>query len=344
MKERPGATLRDEVGPRVEIEYTIVDRESLALRPIADLVLGAEGRLELGAIACSVTRVPHALVLSTKDPIDSPTGAAGDFQAAVRELGSRLEPERAMLLPGGLHPFSDGFESARSTRVSLPFRDGAELDRLRAAARAVRPLLPALAASSPIAEGQATGFLDSRIEGTRVGTEDVSSSSDAIEIGVLDVAECPAADLAIAEALIAVVQALYHEELSSYADQCRLATPPLANLLRDVSRAGERAIVPDAALLRVLGFAGLASDEPRASDVWRHLIDATLGDTAAHLLTRARLDVILREGPLARRILASGETRATYAKLALCLTEGRMLRVPSLSPSPPAASSGSARA
>jgi hypothetical protein len=52
----------------IEIEYMIVDRETLAVRPIADLVLGADGELELGSIACSNELVLHVIELKTNGP------------------------------------------------------------------------------------------------------------------------------------------------------------------------------------------------------------------------------------------------------------------------------------
>ncbi len=333
-------------GARVEIDYAIVDRESLEVRPIADLVLGAAGRLELGPVNCGSASAKHLLVLAGSRSIEERSTLTADFQRAVREIDARLESHSAMLLPGGMHPFMASVAetpNAQGARFDLPFRDASELDRLRVAARAVLPLVPALAASSPIAAGQPTGRLDTRIE--RDDLEPIAHRDRrAVELRIQDVAECPAADLAIAEAVIAAVQALYHEQFSTYADQRRLPEPPLADLLRDVARSGERAVVSDPRLLDVLGFPGRTTDAPKAGEVWTHLIEATLGDSAEHLLSRARLDVILREGPLARRILARGEIRETYRELARCLVEGRMLRARPLSPPPSAASSGSARA
>jgi gamma-glutamyl:cysteine ligase YbdK (ATP-grasp superfamily) len=48
--------------------------------------------------------------------------------------------------------------------LNLPFSGDAELARLHAAVRVVLPLLPALAASSPVCDGEATGMLDTRLE------------------------------------------------------------------------------------------------------------------------------------------------------------------------------------
>src|SRR5205823_857916 len=51
-----------------------------------------------------------------------------------------------------------------SMHINLPFADDDEFARLHAAIRLVLPLIPALAASSPIVEGHATGLMDYRLE------------------------------------------------------------------------------------------------------------------------------------------------------------------------------------
>jgi gamma-glutamyl:cysteine ligase YbdK (ATP-grasp superfamily) len=392
----------------VGLEHVIVDRATLAVRPIADLLLGSGGEEETAPVACSHQLALHRLELRTTEPVASLAGVAEQLQAKVVELNARLEPHGAALLPGGMHPFMDpraqtrlwphaggevyarldrafdcrrhGWANLQSLRLELPFASDAELARLHAALRALLPLLPALAASSPLADGAATGLLDTRLEHYRtraerapalvgavipepcesraqyerevlapIGREIAPHDPDgvlrgaaldlrglvprfergALELRLLDAQECPAADLAIAEAVVAAARALCEERSSSYADQCRLETPRLANLLREVGRDGERARVHDTRLLGVLGFRGRAPAS--AGDVWAQLIEANVGDAAEALLTRARLDVILRQGPLARRMLRAleadqGDVRALCERLRDCLARGRMLR------------------
>jgi gamma-glutamyl:cysteine ligase YbdK (ATP-grasp superfamily) len=57
--------------------------------------------------------------------------------------------------------------------LNLPFADAAEFGRLHAAIRLVLPLLPALAASSPIQDGRPTGFLDNRLRAYRTNCQRV---------------------------------------------------------------------------------------------------------------------------------------------------------------------------
>src|SRR4029078_10043132 len=57
-----------------------------------------------------------------------------------------------------------GWANLQSMHVNLPFASDEEFARLHAAIRAVLPLVPALAASSPIADGVPQAALDYRLE------------------------------------------------------------------------------------------------------------------------------------------------------------------------------------
>jgi gamma-glutamyl:cysteine ligase YbdK (ATP-grasp superfamily) len=57
-----------------------------------------------------------------------------------------------------------GWSNLQSLHINLPFRGDDEFGRLHAAVRLLLPLLPALAAASPVVEGRVTGLLDTRLE------------------------------------------------------------------------------------------------------------------------------------------------------------------------------------
>jgi glutamate---cysteine ligase / carboxylate-amine ligase len=196
----------------VELEYAIVDRETLAVRPIADELLaevaGEPSDVEDGPIAWSNELVLHVIELKTNGPVASLRAAAPDFAEAVLRIDALLEPLGAMLLPGAMHPLMrpkretrlwphegreiyetydrifgtrcHGFANVQSMHVNLPFRGDAELARLHAAVRVVLPLLPALAASSPVCEGAVTGLLDTRLEHYRTNQARVPSVAGAV--------------------------------------------------------------------------------------------------------------------------------------------------------------------
>lgn len=181
----------------IEIEYMIVRRDDLGVAAIADKVLEeAEGELtnetEQGALAWSNELALHVLELKTNGPAADLARAAAEFQSAVVRINGMLEKHGAALLPGAVHPWMNpdtdtklwphgddviyraydrifgckghGWSNLQSMHVNLPFADESEFVPLHAAVRAVLPLLPAMAASSPFLDGADTGFADSRLD------------------------------------------------------------------------------------------------------------------------------------------------------------------------------------
>lgn len=200
-------------GLGLELELMIVDRGTLAVRPIADQVLFAasgnrSGDHANGRISWSNELVRHLIELKTSEPERSLAGVADAFQANVRELNARLAPLGACLMPGGMHPWMDprtetelwpfeyaevyrtydalfdcrrhGWANLQSVHLNLSFGDDDEFGRLHAAARAVLPLVPALAASSPVMEGRVTGLLDQRLEVYRTNSVRVPRMTGAV--------------------------------------------------------------------------------------------------------------------------------------------------------------------
>ncbi len=152
---------------------------------------------------------------------------------------------------------------------------------------------------------------------------------NAIEIRVLDVQECPLADLAVCAAIRSVLRGLMEGRLADPERLRAWPTTPLAALFQEVARDADRAVVSDDVWLAALG---LGKGTCRASDVWRALLArAWARGSQDGLPWRGALDVILEEGPLSRRILrATGPTpsrealHGVYARLAACLAEGRL--------------------
>jgi glutamate---cysteine ligase / carboxylate-amine ligase len=123
---------------------------------------------------------------------------------------------------------------------------------------------------------------------------------DAIEIRVLDVQECPAADVAICQAVTAVVRALVSGRWSDYDEQRSIEVAPLAAIFLATLKDAERTVLRDARYLRLFGF---PDEDGTARDLWQYLLE-TLGPESEEL-DSPHLDVILERGPLARRILQS---------------------------------------
>ncbi len=202
----PGLHLFEGVG--IELEYMIVDRANLAVRPVCDRLFevasgGAEVELDRGEIWWSNELALHVVELKTARPAPTLDGLAAKFQAQVADVEALLAPLGARLMPTAMHPWMDparetklwpheqndiyrafdrlfdckghGWSNLQSTHINLPFAGDAEFGRLHAAIRVVLPLLPALAASSPVVEGQLTGLMDNRLEFYRRNARSIRS-------------------------------------------------------------------------------------------------------------------------------------------------------------------------
>lgn len=197
-------------GYGVELEYMIVDAESLDVRPIADQLLAAEaGRIvsdiELGPVAWSNELVLHVIELKTNGPTASLAGWAGRFQESVARINAHLAPLGARLMPAAMHPWMNpgtetrlwphdynavyeafnrifgcqghGWSNLQSVHLNLPFSNDEQFGRLHAAIRVLLPILPALSASSPIVGRRVSGLLDSRLEAYRTNAARIPSIS-----------------------------------------------------------------------------------------------------------------------------------------------------------------------
>ncbi|MDZ7755680.1 glutamate-cysteine ligase family protein [Rhodohalobacter sp.] len=118
-------------------------------------------------------------------------------------MDTLLEPFGARLMPGAAHPWMDpyngvelwpheynpiyeaynrifncsghGWSNVQSTHLNLPFCGNEEFEKLHAALRLVLPLIPAMAASSPIADMEQKPFLDFRMEMYRTNSIKIPS-------------------------------------------------------------------------------------------------------------------------------------------------------------------------
>jgi len=389
----------------IELEYMIVDRDTLAVRPIADLLLlDAHGtvanEVAHGELAWSNELVAHVIELKTNGPAESLLSLGRRFHQDVLAINQRLAIEGAMLLPTAMHPLFDpatetrlwpygqneiytaydrifgctghGWSNLQSMHINLPFIDDAEFTRLHAAIRAVLPILPALAAASPIEQGVWTGWMDTRMKyyrdnqrvvpeiSGRVIPESVASIADyharvlapmyraiaphdpdgiladdwlnsrgaiarferqTIEIRIIDLQECPAMDLAIARAVVALVKTIYDGAIDVGTLQA-LDTAAQAEMLFGCAQHGSTAVLAEAAWCRAFSLdRGL-----RAGEAWRLLAQrGWLGAGAAEALAP-----ILENGTLAERIEArlgsasnTGTIVTSYRELGRCLAENR---------------------
>lgn len=180
----------------IELEYMIVDSKRLNVRPIADrLLVDREGEpvsdLEFGAIAWSNELINHVVEFKTNGPATEWAPLIDEFQKNIAAANKRLAAFGARLMPTAMHPwmnparemqlwFGDareiydaldavfdcsghGWCNVQSMHLNLPFQGDDEFGRLHAAVRLLLPLLPALAASSPLFDSKRADLLDARL-------------------------------------------------------------------------------------------------------------------------------------------------------------------------------------
>lgn len=400
-------------GYGIELEYMIVDRKSLAVRPIADELLKSvtgdyTADYEHGPAAWSNELVLHVVELKTNGPAPELETLPEMFQAEVAEVNTRLEAHDACLLPGGMHPFFDpmtetkiwpheynavyetynrifdcrghGWSNLQSTHINLPFANDEEFGRLHAAVRYLLPILPGLAASSPVADGKLAPALDYRLvqyaqnsaripsatgkvipenwytkdeyyreilhkiwadtaphdpegnlEGEYANARGAIARFDrmAVEIRVLDIQECPEADIAIAAVIKSALQALAEERWLTLEQLQAVGVDPLSELFKRVCVTGETTVIHDRDYLRGLG---VEAESATVGEVWDSLIDSTMpAGSKARKRWRGTLAHIRGKGTLATRIRRAAGTdptrerlQAIYFELARCLREGEL--------------------
>lgn len=150
----------------------------------------------------------------------------------------------------------------------------------------------------------------------------------AIEIRVLDIQECPAADLAVVVAINGALQCLVREAWSTFTQQNSLAEEELLPILLRAIQSGEGAVIDHAGFLSLFAFPGAKAT---AAELWSHLVQASALEIGGELPCREVLDQMLHHGTLASRLLqAAGNDpgrerlREIYQQLARCLAHGEL--------------------
>jgi carboxylate-amine ligase len=183
-------------GYGIELEYMLVNKDTLAVMPVADDLLKYElgeigSDFENGMITWSNELVLHVIELKSTKPENDLDALEKAFTRNISRINTILDEWNAMLLPSAAHPFMDPFNETRlwphdnnevyelynrifncsghgwsnlqSTHLNLPFAGDEEFAQLHASIRMLLPLLPALCASSPLLDGKLSGMLDTRL-------------------------------------------------------------------------------------------------------------------------------------------------------------------------------------
>ena len=192
----------------IEIEFMIADAANFDIRPEADKLIRSftgewSSEFENGGASWCNELVMHLLELKTTTVVSSPAEALPLFRNEVKTVNERLKDSGALLMPGGAHPWmspknetklwphenreiyeqydqifgcrSHGWANLQSMHLNLPFQSDDDFGRLHAACRVLLPIIPALAASTPILELEHEGFLDFRMEVYRTNSARIPS-------------------------------------------------------------------------------------------------------------------------------------------------------------------------
>ncbi|WBL23900.1 carboxylate-amine ligase [Zunongwangia sp. HRR-M8] len=394
----------------IELEYMLVNRQ-LKIVPITDkLFIEKTGKLTSdvanGKIEWSNELVAHVVELKTAVPISNIENLDELFAENVSEINKLLEGLDAQLLPTAAHPLMNplketklwehdnndiyelynqifdcsghGWSNVQSMHINLPFADDAEFEKLHAAIRILLPIIPAISASSPIFEGQLTGFMDSRMEVYKTNQKEIPEMAGkvipeclynkeeyhrgifepikkaikvhdkngilehhflnsrgaiarfdrgAIEIRVIDLQECPKADIAIAVFIIETLKALVNEEFISLADQKSWKEDDLLKILNEAIKDAERGVISNIAYLKIFGL----TETSEIGDVWKNIYERVKNNISEK--HQQSIEYIIQKGSLANRIIgglrgnySEENIGKVYADIAKCLAKNELYK------------------
>jgi len=401
----------------IELEYMIVDKDTLAVKPMSDelfkKVTGAiTSDVVRGEITWSNELVLHVVELKCSEPTADLVQLNKNFAANIEYINKQLQAFNAKLLPTAAHPTMDpykdtylwphdnaavyerynqmfntkghGWSNLQSCHINLPFYDDEEFAQLHAAIRLILPILPALAASSPILEGTDTGYLDKRLDYYQKNqrkipfitgkviperafskrqyhkmiydhiAHDIEPYNQdqllqpvwvnsrgaiprfdrgSIEIRLLDLQECPKADLAIAALVIATLKWLVDEKSITLHEQQLWPADDLSKIFQEGVKKAEHAMITNMDYLKVFGVE--AASSMAARKLWQFILKKMLKEYPEDVSPWVNeLQVILEQGTLASRILKSlggiysvENIGMVYNELADCLKENEMLKL-----------------
>ena len=379
----------------LSVEHAIVDRTTLQVLPLASVVLEAlasvpvaEGERHDVELAPGVAA--HTLVLRNTKVMRKTPKWAHKLAVLSAQAQRILDAHNATVLSGGAHPFyvpardasvgnglppevrtvcdalfdtrKHGWSNDQGLKLGLYFDKADEFAKAHAAVRLLLPLIPGLAAASPILEGKITDAMDARLDAhftafarvpELVGpmvpeavfdtdahdrailspiaqalvAHDSGNVLDAhtmdargattqfdpgiIHLHVIDAQECPNADLAVVEFIIAVLKALVNGRWVSNYLQRAWAADELRAILLDTIKEGDQAMIGNRDYLLMFGL--MQQEAMPALKVWQHLFVELYPELSP--AARTHIAHILEHGTLATRIMARAGKRPTAEKL-----------------------------
>lgn len=145
----------------------------------------------------------------------------------------------------------------------------------------------------------------------------------AIEIRIIDIQECPQADIAILALIVATLKQLVNENWLSFAEQAAWLEDDLLAIFLSAIKDGQKAIIQNTKYYKAFG---LNINQPcTIKQLWQHIFNQLQSELAEF---QEPLNLILTQGNLAERIMVryrnGFELKAIYQDLARCLQNGQM--------------------
>jgi carboxylate-amine ligase len=153
-----------------------------------------------------------------------------------------------------------------------------------------------------------------------------------IEIRIMDIQECPAADMAILSLVIETIKALVTQKFVDFESQIKWKTDFLAQLLEKSSEKAQNVVVDNREYLGAFGFPG---NTATMVDLWSHITERLVRAGNVSISTaRREIDVVLKEGTLSERIVkalgkdvSKENIMVVYKHLADCLAQDKMFLI-----------------
>jgi len=359
----------------IEAEYMIVRRDSLDVDPSASFLLTDENKiiqneLTFEKTAWSNELASHLIEMKTNGPVNQLDEVESIFHKDVLRMNSLLKEKNLMLMPTAMHPWMDpnkefviwphenqeiynaydeifnckghGWSNLQSVHINLGYSNEEEFESVHAAIRILLPLIPALAASSPILESRRSKYLDTRLFFYFNNQKKISQISgdiipeiikneeqyrslilepmykaiasydpnqilqdewlnsrgaiarfdrSAIEIRLMDIQECPKADLSLVKVFIAFLQHLI--EKCSMDKMNSISNMELKELLDLSILHGSKTIINNPKIIQLLGY---HQDSLPILEVFRNLPNLKIGEAQY-------LNLLSKYGSLSERIL-----------------------------------------
>ncbi len=148
-----------------------------------------------------------------------------------------------------------------------------------------------------------------------------------IEIRIMDVQECPAADLSIVNLVVELLKVIVNEKFCNLQDQMKIDTDALATLLDQVNVSGRQTVINDIPYLTAFGL----SSPITVKELWKHILTIMPAKTIYEQRWQSVIHTILDKGSLSERIISAihhdqstNHIKTIYKALSRCLAENRL--------------------